>query len=239
MDLIVKSGGLSYSNTYDIEWVFPEGSLLAANLSKVGIQTTGGDKGGTLANYRGDVVKLFCDEAQLPNVSASTGQTTGKFLGEGQVNYPHTRIFTDFSLGWICDADMTPLKFLNVWYNTIFNEYIADDEKIVPIDSLSNNSLSQVKNEASSSTDKISPDRSVRLSYPSQYQATCIITKAEKGKNASNSRASISYTMLQCFPYSIDAIPMSAGTSQATKVTANFYYSKHSITYNNISSYRG
>ena len=35
----------------------------------------------------------------------------------------------------------------------------------------------------------------------------------------------MSYTLLDCFPYAIDAVPLSAGASQATKVTANFYYS--------------
>ena len=51
-----------------------------------------------------------------------TGQTSGRLLGEGQVNYAHTRLYTDFQLGWICDADLTPLKFLNVWYGHIFGE---------------------------------------------------------------------------------------------------------------------
>ena len=247
MDLITKSGGLSYSNTYDIEWIFPTinngQSLLVKNLKEVGIQSTLGGSvavaaGGTLSGYRGDVVKLFCDEAQLPNISAQTGQTSGVLLGEGQVSYPHTRVFTDFQLGWICDADMTPLKFLNVWYNTIFGEYLENKSELVTNNNLDGGNLVALKNEAGGGN-SIQHNRSIRLNYPEQYLGKCLITKAEKGVNASNSRASMTYTMLDCYPYSIDAVPLSAGTSQATKVTASFYYSKHTVTYNDISNFRG
>jgi len=82
-------------------------------------------------------------------------------------------------------------------------------------------------------------NRSVRLNYPSEYMATVRITKTERGANAPNSRAPISYIIQECYPYAIDAVPLSYGTSQITKVTANFYYRKHSIVYNDISGYRG
>ena len=46
--------------------------------------------------YAGSGSKWFdflCDEAQLPNVQAATGTLKGRYLGEGQVNYPHTQEF--------------------------------------------------------------------------------------------------------------------------------------------------
>ena len=45
-------------------------------------------------------------------------------MGEGQINYPHTRIFTEMQLGFQCDANMTPLKFLNQWFNSIFRSML-------------------------------------------------------------------------------------------------------------------
>ena len=142
------------------------------------------------------------------------------------------RLYTDFQLGWICDADLTPLKFLNLWYGHIFGELDVKGKEIDPLNLTSQN-LSTVKAQAAGGNNILS-DRTVRLNYPDEYMAKCIITKTEKGSNASNERASMSYTLLDCFPYAIDAVPLSAGTSQATKVTANFYYSKHTITYNKI-----
>ena len=47
------------------------------------------------------------------------------------------------------------------------------------------------------------------------------------------------YTLIDCFPYAIDAVPLSYGASQVTKVTANFYYSKYSIVYNDIRNFNG
>ncbi|BCV04589.1 MAG: hypothetical protein CM15mV89_0310 [Caudoviricetes sp.] len=34
---------------------------------------------------------FLCDEAQLPNVQAASGTLKGRYLGEGQINYAHTR----------------------------------------------------------------------------------------------------------------------------------------------------
>jgi hypothetical protein len=261
IETINAHGGLSYSNNYDIEWFFPvltgqDGSAQSTSLNKVmqdfgmglsgGSTTKVGDQEGfaggliptTDVNKKGMILKYFCDEAQLPNVSAATGQTTGRFLGEGQVNYPHTRVFTDFQLGWICDADMTPLKFLNLWYGTIFQEYAAANDELIKPDLNSGLTLSSQKDK-SAQGNKLQVERSVRLSYPDEYLANCTITKTEKGQNAPNSRASMTYTLLDVYPYSIDSVPLSYGTSQATKVTANFYYSKHTITYNNIQNYKG
>ena len=67
------------------------------------------------------IFEFLCDEAQLPNIQAATGTIEGRYLGEGQVNYPHTRVFTEVQLGFQCDANMTPLKYLNDWYGKIFN----------------------------------------------------------------------------------------------------------------------
>ena len=255
MSTIIAHGGMSYSNNYDVEWVFPtlnnKNTPLVDKLNEFGFGLKlGGTQGfgdqeglaagltlGSDAAAKGTVIKYFCEEAQLPNVSAMTGQTTGRLLGEGQVNYAHTRLYTDFQLGWICDADLTPLKFLNLWYGHIFGEYDVSGREIKPVNLKSNN-LSTVKKNAAEGNNILS-ERTVRLNYPEEYMAKCMITKTEKGRSASNSRAAVSYTLLDCFPYAVDAVPLSAGTSQATKVTANFYYSKHTITYNNIQRYSG
>ncbi|CAF34269.1 hypothetical protein S-PM2d204 [Synechococcus phage S-PM2] len=256
IETINAHGGLSYSNNYDVEWVFPtvsnENTSLTDRLNEFGFElglggsTTsigdqeeivGGDIFKTDVNSKGMVIKYFCDEAQLPSISAATGQITGRFLGEGQVNYPHTKLYTDFQLGWICDADMTPLKFLNLWYGTIFGEYDVNGNYMDPNNGKSLRLSSQ--KDAAGEGNNILNERTIRLNYPDQYLAKCIITKTEKGRSASNSRGSMSYTLLDVFPYSIDAVPLSYGTSQATKVTGNFYYSKHTISYNNISNYSG
>ena len=73
----------------------------------------------------GNLFAFLCDEAQLPNVNAATGTIKGRYMGEGQVNYPHTRVFTEMQLGFQCDASMTPLLFLNQWFISMILQSLA------------------------------------------------------------------------------------------------------------------
>ncbi|WP_223618561.1 hypothetical protein, partial [Acinetobacter baumannii] len=66
-------------------------------------------------------VVYMCDEAQLPNVNTATGSINGLYTGLGNVDYPHTKVFTELQLGFMLDANLTVLKFLNAWYESIFH----------------------------------------------------------------------------------------------------------------------
>jgi hypothetical protein len=139
----------------------------------------------------------------------------------------------------MCDANMTPLKFLNSWQSFIFNEYDSGNNDILDETGdyiQENESLANLKSETGTLGSR---EKSIRLHYPDEYQCNITITKTEKGKSAANSRASMMYTLIDCFPYAIDAVPLSYGASQVTKVTANFYYSKYSIVYNDITNFAG
>ena len=150
---------------------------------------------------------FLCDEAQLPNVQAASGTLKGRYLGEGQINYAHTRVFTEFQLGFQCDANMTPLKYLNEWFGQIFKELpkSAGDGR------------------------KFTANRSNRLSYPSDYCRDIYITKTEIGGAGAVGRESLCYVMERAWPFAIDAVPLQFGTAQLTKVTAQFYYTRHHI----------
>lgn len=249
LQTIAKQGGMSFSNNFDVEFSFPnptsEHKDLIARFNKFGVSMNNGMSTSRPKDIdlqpgnASTILKVFCEEAQLPNVQAATGQVSGYRLGEGQVNYAHTKLYTDFQLGWMCDANMTPLKFLNAWYSFIFSEYDYDDEDIIENNSgydTTNLSIEQLKNSAGN---RNSPDRQIRLRYPSEYQCNVTIIKTEKGASAPNERGSMMYTLMDVFPYSIDAVPLSYGASQITKVTANFYYSKYSVVYNDITGNRG
>jgi len=179
----------------------------------------------------GEVFTWLCDEAQLPNVNAASGTIKGRYLGEGQVNYPHTRIFTEMQLGFQCDANMTPLKILNDWFGKIFVEYQEQDGMTKEYASMDEGFgspfdtqiLQRVKN------------RTVRLNYPDSFCRNIYVTKTERGP-ADNAgvRTSMTYVMERAWPFAIDAVPLQYGSANITKVTAQFYYTKHRIVYNNI-----
>ena len=247
VDVIAQQGGMSYSNNFDVVFSFNKTAhdKIRKRFKKIGLDfgtgsTSPADTDENLdGNKAADVLKMFCEEAQLPNVQSATGNLTGVRLGEGQINYATSKLYTDFQLGWMCDANMTPLKFLNSWQSFIFNEYDSTNRDVLDETGdyvQENESLANLKSETGTLGDR---EKSIRLHYPDEYQCNITITKTEKGKSAANSRASMMYTLIDCFPYAIDAVPLSYGASQVTKVTANFYYSKYSIVYNDITNFDG
>ena len=166
-----------------------------------------------------NIFEFLCDEAQLPNIQAATGTIEGRYVGEGQVNYPHTRVFTEVQLGFQCDAQMTPLKYLNDWYGSIFGEtpyQTAGTYSDVPSDTFAQN-------------------RTNKLKLPESYCKTVKITKTEIGPDSvDGKRPSISYLLERAWPFAIDAVPLQFGSTLITKVTAQFYYTRHTIIHNNI-----
>jgi len=70
-----------------------------------------------------------------------------------------------------------------------------------------------------------------RLKYQDNYAAEVRIVKTEPNAIASNGRAPISYILENAYPYSIEAVPLSYGSSQLTRVNVNLYYSRHTVVY--------
>ena len=181
---MAKNGGMSFSNNFVVS--FEDGA------------------GGF---FDDEEVEYFCDEAQLPNVNTATGTQVGLYTGLGQIDYPHTRVFTDFQLSFLLDADLGILKSLNTWYGSIFQETAI----IGPVPE--NVTLKE--------------NRVTRLAYPDAYVGTVKIRKTESGPESTTQRNPITYVMEKAYPYAIDAIPLQFGTSQITRVTANFKYQRH------------
>ena len=166
-----------------------------------------------------NIFEFLCDEAQLPNIQAATGTIEGRYVGEGQVNYPHTRVFTEVQLGFQCDAQMTPLKYLNDWYGSIFGE--------IPYQTTG--TFSDIP------SDTFAQNRTNKLKLPESYCKTVKITKTEIGpESADGKRPSITYNLERAWPFAIDAVPLQFGSTLITKVTAQFYYTRHTIIHNNI-----
>ena len=167
------------------------------------------------------IFEFLCDEAQLPNVQAATGTIEGRYTGEGQVNYPHTRVFTEVQLGFQCDANMTPLKYLNDWYGMIFGE--MPERRGTKFDYRPDTPLPS--------------NRTNKLQFPKEYCKTVRITKTEIGPTEVNPlRPSVTYLLERAWPFAIDAVPVQFGSNLITKVTCQLYYTRHTIVHNNITA---
>lgn len=209
---IAASGGMSMSNMYEARF---EGfsSELTTSLGLAGFQNLNTNAGAYSA------LTAFCEEASLPGMQAMTGSTTGVYMGEGAVNYAHTKSFTDITLGWQCDANLLPLKFLNKWMGFIFGD---------------ENPTTKTNGTATT------PGRLKinRVAYPETYQCRLIIKKAERGENDSLAGVGGIYTLHDVFPYSIQSTPVSYGASTLLKVSASFYYRRWDFEYADIKKTR-
>ena len=207
MSKIGSKGGMSLSTGFDVKFQF------GPNVKMPQRYYFGDDK---------DILHMLCDEAQLPNVQASTAQITGRYLGETAMQYPTSRLYTDVGLGFLCDAELIPLKFFTYWYDYIFGE--TDNVR----GDVNSNSGDYYGAMVASPNDI---NRINRLNYLDDYVATCYIVKTESGPRASNQRAPITFMLENCYPYAVDAVPLAYGTSQVARVNVNLYYSRHTVSY--------
>jgi len=203
---IADRGGIATSNSYDVQF----------NL-------TSEVKAAVSSYYNEEVIKLLCDEAQLPNVSTATTSMKGRYLGLGEANYASTRTFSTFQLGFILTADLMPLKFLQSW-----NDFIFGEHDVRPLNA---NSVEGLR-----TTDRLNKRRPTKLAYPDEYRCEVRILKTEPGPKSMNERGPIVYVMENCWPSEIDAVPLSYGSTQVTKVTAQFQYERHYVIMNDDST---
>jgi len=199
MKKIGNKGGMSLTTGFDVFFEFGPNSSMDKKFYNNGDE---------------DVVHMLCDEAQLPNVQSATGGMN-RYLGEGTVQYPHTRIHTDVSMGFLCDAQMTPFKFFSNWYGSIYGDEMT--------------SVNGAGIEGARGTSPLGVNRVNRLKYMDEYVTTCKIMKTEPNNVAANGRVPAVVLLENCYPYSIDAVPLQYGSSQVTRVNVNFYYSRHTI----------
>ena len=213
---------MSMTNGYDVQFDLSKNNKLSNILKELEINVNSSND----SARPGALVNLFCDEAQLPSMQFATGQINGRYLGRGNTNYAHTRLVSDFGLTWMCDANMAPYKFLLAWYNFMQGTTLFKD------------SSDRLKN-FKSNTIPVAQNLSMRMQYPNEYQVTLRIAKTEKGANAPNSRTPLVHLLTGVYPYAIDAVPLSYGTSQITRVSASFYYDQMRTTVADIRKYKG
>jgi len=219
---IAKKGGMAMSNGFAVK--FDMSTKLKKYIDSV------------VTNA--DIYEGFCDEAQLPPSQAATGQLQGRLLGEGSISYAHTKLYTDVQLGWMCDANMEPFKFVNAWWQFIFAEYQpgAGEGEAIDEDGYAPGTTGASFGKMMSSEWK-NKGRTTRVRYPDDYTATIRVAKVERGFNSATERVSEVHVLQDAYPYTVESIPLSFGASQITKATATFHYTKHHVIYNDIADW--
>jgi len=152
------------------------------------------------------IIEFMCDEAQLPNINTATGTQTGLYTGLGQIDYAHTRVYTELQLGFMLDANLSALKFFNQWHDFIFSEEITP---------------------ANAGKLTLDENRITKLRFRNDYACTIKIRKTEVGPESTTQRNPVTYVLEKAYPFAIDAVPLQFGSSQITKLTVQFKYQRH------------
>ena len=200
---MAANGGMSFSNNFVVKFLRPPVGLPVDE----------------------DYFEMFCSEAQLPNTNTAQGNQNGLYVGSGQTSYAHTRVFTEIQLGFMCDANMTALKFMQDWVDMIFDEGGSNET-----------GLSREEMQSRAFDRNREENRNIRLKYRDEYTCDIAITKTEIGGNSSTERAPITYILEKAYPYAIDAVPLQFGSSQITQVTTQISYMRHYTIKNDIRS---
>ena len=216
---MAANGGMSFSNNFVVRFINPPPGLTPLPGGNQGVSGTS------------DYFEMFCSEAQLPNTNTAQGQMNGIYVGSGSVNYPHTRVFTEIQLGFMCDANMTSLKYLQDWVDMIFSGDVNYGEMGV-------NHVNKLPEEMKSAAygPKKVENRNIRFKYRDEYACDIAIAKTEIGPSSTTERAPITYLLEKAYPYAIDAVPLQFGSSQITQVTAQFSYMRHHVIKNDITN---
>jgi len=194
---ITNGRGMAKSNTYAVYFTLTD--ELRANLRDKGRQDGLESVSNKLQPHKvGERIMLMCDEVSLPGIQINTGSVAGRFQGQGPIYYPTAPIYNDLQLSFMCDGEMQAFKFLLDWndfiYNTTSNIGLGGGEK------------------------------TRKLRYPKEYQCKLYVEKRERDATSEIGAQTMKFTLHNAWPYSVDAVPLSYGSSQLVKCTANFYY---------------
>ncbi len=213
-----ENGGLASSNNFEVRIKLPDTERGKA-FKDATLKLFGSD------NVRDEYFTFMCNEAQLPNVNAATGQINGIYLGIGANDYPHTRIFTELDISFLLDANLTALKFFNMYHQYIFGDLDTSNDE-APDEFLKGNKFRK-------------PNRVNRLEFANDYVSDIYITKTEQGPRSSTERKPITYILERAYPYSIDAVPLQFGPTQPISVNVNFKYDRYYTIDRDISFIKG
>ena len=164
------------------------------------------DRVGISENIISDTILISCTEASLPGSSLATIDIDNDYHGISE-KHAYRRIYDDrIDFTFLVDGtNYLMIRFFEGWIASAINE--------------------QYKIGGNVSFD--SPNYTYRVAYPkSYYSQKMTIKKFEKDLNDNNI---LEYTFINCFPISINSMPVSYEQPSLLKCTVSFSYSRYRV----------
>ncbi len=204
--------GASLSNEYEIDFRFDT----TKNATLINNFTTAGFTVNSSVGAYSDMMML-CDEASLPGQYAATQEIDGLYTGR-LIQYPHGKLYNDFSLSFIMTNKEHPNKFFEIWLATIFPEKGLNTGTAIDPSNLT------ARSERTNIT---------TLTYYDNIVCSKIdVKKSHKSKTSPSGVTTSIHSMYKAYPYSIESVPLAYGPSVLNKLRVQFRYEKHVINHN-------
>lgn len=211
--IINGDAGASLSNEFQVEFKFNSSlnSKLINNLSVAGFSVNS-----SVSGAYADMM-FMCDEASLPGQYAATQEIDGLYTGR-LIQYPHGKLYNDFSLSFIMTNKEHPNKFFEVWMATMFPERELSGDANIDITDL---------------TKRSSRTNITMLAYYDNITCSQInVKKSHKNRSSPSGVTTSIHSMYKAYPYSIESVPLAYGPSVLNKLRVQFRYEKAVINHN-------
>lgn len=212
--------GYAYNNEYTFSFQgIIEGDTIGKYLSDIGFRSVFSSEVSAaeylnVTKYQSDKMRVLCEEISLPGVSSATG--VGRGIHQGvDFKYAHTKLFNDLNITFVCDRDLTPLRFFQKWHNWIYGYGDAKDR----------------------GNDPAEKNTSYYLKMYDDYCLDMFITKLEtkyysiKGINKISelepgNPVTAIYRLINAYPTSVSSIPLNSGASSVARVSVTLSYER-------------
>jgi len=164
---------------------------------------------------------FLCSETNLPGASLDYTEEYGSRQGVTEY-FPTKRVYPSFDMTFYVDANRESggryklIRLFEEWMNFI-NPLYTNTGPVAP----------DLRGQGNA---KNRPDF-FRMRYPDSYKKIISITKFERDFRDNNgqliNRGSLTYRMIDAFPYNITAIPLTYEGSTITKTRVSFLYSRY------------
>lgn len=170
---------------------------------------------------------FLCSQASLPGSTLLSTNETGSYQGVRE-EFPTRRAYSTFDMTFYVDRDYSIIRLFEEWMNFINPVHTRKDGRMLATDKGYGN--------AKNSNDFY------RLRYPAEYRKIISVTKFERDfiavKNdriVDNSRDfnTITYRMIDAYPYNISPVPLTYEGSSVAQFVVSFKYSRYVIETNN------
>lgn len=233
--------GFSMSNFYDVQFQLSKSvnnpRTILNNIFTLGMTN---NTNVSSTNFLGGLMRVYAEECTIPGYSISTGEY--RITNTPTLKYAYGVVNNEITISFILDADSEIRRIFDAWGNFIYGS-VALNSATLSNSNLNMNTISDlgrtryrdeyvvditiIKFERHRSSKKNTRNNSTQTDFQSNFYSNQQIVPDYKGDllpGFGKPFPTYSIRLMNAFPTTVSAIPLSSGSSQLVKVQVTFEY---------------